>query len=215
MYNQNTLLTYPRTGTSWTQRRLRAFGKEYARQMGDSTIPKIGHTHAMYHPKHYKYGGSWEFQDKGKIFALVRDARQCVVSNWYWLRKHPDSEEHHHEEYETLERYVEYGAPRYADYLNWLNELDLEDYYFYEDIGTEEFTLSELPRMLGISLGFKLDEAGKEKLRGTTAAVVNLVGADHGSVPIRLLNIIHSVVQEQCQFKPYLERYCANPDNLP
>lgn len=205
--DRNTLLTYPRTGTSWTQRRMRRWAKEYMRVKGLKEIPKTWHTHALYHPKYHEYVGEHEFK-VGKVFALIRNARKVVVSNWYWLQKRGKNEQFQHPDYKSLETYVPYGAPRYVHYLNWLMELELEAFYFSEDISTEEFSRTELPRMLGVE-PFDLDELGAHRVKETTNEVVNLVGADHSSVPPHLITHIDEVVERDCRFQPYLDRYCG------
>lgn len=198
------LITYPRTGTAWTKRRLRRFARLY-RERGGEFI-KVGHTHASYDPRFYNYSNHHTFRPDIRLFALIRDARKVVVSNWYWIQQHLDNEQFDRKEYKSLASYVPYGALRYADYLNWLGELNLSQYYFHEDIGTDAFVRKDIPVILGIE-GYEPEEKLVSAVMKHGAEKVNLVGTDHSSVPKSLLDEIDSLMQVHCSFAPYMERY--------
>jgi len=195
----NTLITYPRTGTYWTRHRIQIFRQLYT--AGGRDRPNANFSHGPYHPRFHDCDGPMDILP-GKWFAMMRDAKQCVVSNWHWIKTRSTL---NHPDYETLEAYAVYGAKRYAHYLNWLAGLDLEDVYAYEDAGTEQFVRTEIPRLLGIDFEPDDDLVAKVMLEG--AAKINLVGADHDTVPAKLLEVIDDVIWGEVRNKRYQERY--------
>lgn len=200
----NTLISYPRTGTHWTRRRIEVL----ARWADPSRKLRARYEHGPFHPKHYDYASvEWELPE-GDVFALIREAKLVVVSNWHWIEMRGEGEAYKgHLEYKSLEAYVPYGALRYASYLNWLMTLDLESFYFAEWTASEMFVREEIPRILGVDY-VPCEEAVAATLEAGKLRV-NLVGADHDAVPEELLLQIDDTIESECRFQPYLDRYCS------
>lgn len=160
--------------------------------------------HAQFHPKYYEVPDGWKFKST-PVFALLREISKVVVSNWYWIQSpRAHGEAYEHEEYKTLEGYASYGARRYVKYLNWLNEIKLEETYCNEDINTEEFVRTQLPRLLDIE--YVPTQEVVDHIMEISAQRINLIGADHDNVPDSVIEVIRREAQA-CRFPVYRERY--------
>ena len=201
--NRNTLLAYPRSGSTWTQARLKTWAS--ARKRMGFEKPVWWFTHAGYHPWYYEYFNNWRFKKPGQIFVLIRDAVKVVVSNWYWIQKNRiEWECFNHKEYDSLEAYVEYGSRRYASFLNWISELALGGYYFYEDTNSRAWEEREIPIIVGHE--GSIDEVGWGQMQVAREKIYNSVEVDHGISDNLVVQIV-DVMAKECSWLPYIERY--------
>jgi hypothetical protein len=212
------LLTHPRTGTMWATERVVAMYRHYQQEQGDGISREERHLrylwsayHSGFHPHLGPQGSETVVPElTERLFCLLRDARQVMVSFWFYLRAQPPDERLGPIP-DDLETYVKrYGVRRYLQYLARVGSL-LEDgtaqgVVFYDDIGSEEFLAETVPLMLGID--WKPSTAViAEVQRNTRDKRVNDFGTDHSMASPKLLDWIQSKVAKRCRLEPYRLRY--------
>jgi hypothetical protein len=214
------LITYPRSGTDWTRRRMKLLLKLFKQRGVLPPGVPIKNSHLGFNPPKGVDGTGnrrKHIKPNDHLHVLLRDGRKSVVSTFFFLYERicDRNRETFHRKYGKFDvnSYVRsgWGATRFVLYLNRLQEYKENgysiDFRYYEDIGTREF-IYEIPSMLGLTITPTEEEV--ERVYNEGKRIVNLVGADHSTLSLDSAKHIQETIEKGCRLQEYRDRYLCS-----
>lgn len=215
---RNYLITYPRSGVNWTINRIKALiditdGKLWPQNGGRF----IRMNHLGFAPETSIEGIETLLDLDGReVFVILRDARQCLVSNWYFIIAHTRVKQTLNrtakEHFVNLETFLKspYATKKYCNFLNKINRIkkdgNIGQIYFYEDIQDLSF-MYEIPKILGVN--FSPAKKTVKQAQLDSNAVVNTFGTNHLAAKPETLEFVQEEMKRFCKLEEYRKRYLA------
>ncbi len=172
--------------------------------------------HFGFSPEDPIQGKSFEIErtEDEKVFVLLRDAKQMLVSNWYFIRANKRVSEKLNKLYpgsiNSLHAFLRspLATTKFSNFLRKIQDLKeagcIGDIFFYEDIYDYQF-IKCIPSILGVDNIISEDLA--KQIHQDSLERVNTFGTDHSAAKKEDLEWIDFRLNETCELEEYRTRY--------
>jgi len=214
---RNYLITYPRSGVNWTINRMKALIKLAGPSLWDRERESrfIRMNHLGFSPEDPVEGKEFSFEiGNRKIFTILRDARKCLVSNWYFIQAHSRIQQRLEgrlpESLRDLNSFLlsPYAVRKYCNFLERIREFKANGHlgkvYFYEDVQDESF-MYDIPTILGVN--FTPSAKLARQAHKASSEVINTFGTDHTAASQESLEAVQMGMNNLCTLEEYRKRY--------